>query len=130
MPTKGTFVPLPERAAARHAVAVISGVIVHIENELPVKVDLEQMPSPTDLSITCTNVRTIDGKRPQFVHDKNSTFVFPMHVVRMIEAPEMSASSQVAVQEQPSYMSHQVEPEYDPIDEVAEEDLLARIRQI
>jgi hypothetical protein len=121
---------LPKRAAVRQAVLVISGVIVHIENELPVKVDVEALPAPTDLSIKCMNVRTIDGKRPQFVHDKNSTFIFPMHVVRLIEVPEMSSSSDVAIQDEPSYMSQQVEPDYDPIDEEAEEDLLARIRQI
>lgn len=121
---------MPKRAAARDLCNVISGVIVHIENELPIMVDMEALPLPGDQSITCSNVRTIDGKRPQFVHDKNSTFVFPMHVVRLIEAPQLSPSSEVAIQEEPSYMSQHVEPDFDPIDEEAEEDLLARIRDI
>jgi hypothetical protein len=121
---------LPGRAVARDPVAVISGVIVHIENELPIKADVETLPSPGDMSIRCTNVRTIDGKRPQFVHDKNSSFIFPLHIVRLIEIPQVSASSEIALQDEPTYTSQHVEPEYDGYDEEAEEDLLARIRQI
>jgi hypothetical protein len=121
---------LPERAIVGEGAHVISGVIIHIENELPIKVDMATLPAPGDLSITCTNVRTIDGKRPQFVHDKNSSFVFPMHVVRLIEVPQMSESSAVATQDEPEYMRHDPEPDFDPMDEEAEEDLLARIRQI
>lgn len=115
-------------------VAVISGVIIHIEGELPVKVDLEELPAGGDRSIRCSNVQTVDGKRPGFVHDRNSTFIFPLQVVRLIEVPQMSDSSAVAIQGEMSYEArgHAPEPEldFDPIDEEAEEDLLARIRQI
>ena len=30
-------------------------------------------PRPSDRLLKCTNVRTVDGKRPPFVHDANST---------------------------------------------------------
>ncbi len=60
-----------------HTSPVITNVILHLINDLPVVVDLEALPAGGDLSVTCTNVRTVDGKRPPFVHDRNSTFVFP-----------------------------------------------------
>lgn len=106
---------------------MISGVIIHIENELPIMVDLEEMPGPRDVLVRCTNVRTVDGKRPQFVHEKGSTFFFPMSIVRLIEAPATSASTALALQDESD------EPEdalaLEALDD-AEEDLLTRIRQI
>jgi hypothetical protein len=110
---------------------VITGVIIHIDNELPVKVDLEEMPSLGDLVIRCTNVRGVDGKRPGFVHDRNGTFLFPLHVVRLIEVPQTSESTSVATQEGEPYLPPmELPPELELDDEDAEEDLLARIRQI
>ena len=105
---------------------------IHLANDLPVLVDLEGMPEPGDRIIRCTNVRTIDGKRPPFVHDAHSTFLLPLHIVRVIEVPRMSDSSAVATQDDEELYrgSHPVAPEPEIDDEEAEEDLLARIRQI
>lgn len=125
---------------------VISNVVIHLVNELPIVVDMEALPSGADRSVVCTNVRTVDGKRPQFVHDRNSTFVFPMDMIRLIEAPihlESQASSRdepprtvllgassepdngalVALEEQPDETSLD-------FDEEPDEDLLARIRSV
>ena len=66
---------------------VIKSVIVHLANELPILVDLLEAPSPTAQSVRCTNVRTVDGKRPSFVHDPKSTFVLPWHLIRLMEVP-------------------------------------------
>jgi len=66
---------------------VISNVILHLNNDLPILVDLEELPGPAERNVRCTNVRTVDGKRPNFVHDRESTFVFPMAMIRLIEAP-------------------------------------------
>jgi hypothetical protein len=113
---------------------VISGVTIHLANDLPVLVDLEEMPGAGDRMIRCTNVRTIDGKRPAFVHEKSSTFLLPLHIVRVIEVPKMSNSSAVATQDELDFDARHPEPDFepelDPVDEDAEEDLLARIRQI
>jgi len=110
---------------------VITGVIIHIENDLPVLVDLEEMPGADARMIRCSNVRTVDGKRPAFVHDKNSTFLFPLQMVRLIEVPATSDGTAVAVQEdEDRYPQSEPSPEVDAFDEDAEEDLLARIRQI
>ena len=120
------------------AASVIHGVIVHLENDLPVLVDLEDLPGPADQILRCTNVRTVDGKRPAFVHDRRSTFLLPMKIVRLIEVPSLSHTNAVATQDDDDVRTRaqqhepepEAEPEVDEIDEEAEQDLLARIRSI
>lgn len=73
---------------------MITNAIVHLNNDLPVVADLEALPGPTDRNVRCTNVRTVDGKRPNFVHDRNSTFVLPMAMIRLIEVPVESMAHQ------------------------------------
>jgi len=72
---------------------VISNAILHLNNDLPVVADLEEMPTSSDRSVRCTNVRTVDGKRPSFVHDPHSTFVLPMAMIRLIEVPVESIAN-------------------------------------
>lgn len=104
---------------------VINNVIIHLNNDLPILVDLESLPNGSDRSITCTNVRTIDGKRPAFVHDPKSTFVFPLSVIRLIEARRESLDPTGVMQEAQAPTA-QVPEEYEEPDE----DLLAKIRSI
>ena len=110
---------------------MIKGVFVHLANELPLLVDLLEAPSPTAQIVRCTNVRTVDGKRPSFVHDSKSTFVFPWHLIRLIEVPAGPAAAQaadkrVALSDQPE----PAPPAPEPLNEEPDEDLLARIRSI
>jgi hypothetical protein len=118
---------LPRRGAPPDTGGVIANVIVHIHGELPIVVDLEDMPQPNDRSIRCTNVRTVDGKRPAFVHDRHSTFVFPLSVIRLLEAPSTTPVPDdefvVAGYEPPA-------PPPPAVDEEPDEDLLARIRSV
>lgn len=103
---------------------MIRSVIVHLVNELPLLVDLFELPGSADRSVRCTNVRMIDGKRPSFVHDPRATFIFPFSVIRMIEAPagQVTDTTLVPVDyADPADFPHQP-------DEESEEDLLARIR--
>ena len=109
---------------------VISSVLIHLLNDQPVVADLEDLPGAADRLVRCTNVRTIDGKRPAFVHDRHSTFVFPIAMIRFIEVPQISPSSEVATQDEPSTYVSEPPPMLDTDDEDAGEDLLARIRQI
>jgi len=111
-------------------VPVINGVIVHLVNDLPVVVDLDEMPGAADQIIRCTNVRTIDGKRPSFVHDRHSTFLFPLVLVRLIEVPQMSGTNAVATQDNDEFVESAAPEPIDTVNEEADEDLLARIRQI
>jgi hypothetical protein len=61
--------------------------ILHLLNDQPLSVDLIDDPKPGDSAVICTNVRTIDGKRPVFIDFSDSTFVFPMAAVRFVEVP-------------------------------------------
>ena len=61
--------------------------ILHLMNDQPLAVDLLEEPKPSDQSIVCTNVKTIDGKRPVFIDFSNSMFVFPVTMLRFLEIP-------------------------------------------
>jgi len=56
-------------------------------SDQPLSVELLEEPKPSDIAIVCTNVRTIDGKRPVFIDFSSSTFVFPMSMIRFVEIP-------------------------------------------
>ena|SRR5687768_5190248 len=126
---------------------VIKGVIVHIANELPIMVDLFEAPGPTASSVRCTNVRTVDGKRPAFIQDPRSTFLLPWHVIRLMEVPAgamplAEVDGRVVVSDPVGAVGYDPEPIDEPesepidepeperIDEEPDEDLLARIRSI
>jgi hypothetical protein len=107
---------------------VITGVILHLTNDLPLLVDMDELPGPADRHVRCTNVRTVDGKRPSFVHDRHNIFVFPLGVIRMIEAP---AEGGAAVPEVVSdAVAEAAELPLPQLDEEPDEGLLARIRDI
>jgi hypothetical protein len=66
---------------------VIRNVIVHISNEQPLMTDLFELPSSADAGLLCTNLRSMDGKRPVFIDNVENTFFFPYHVIRFLEIP-------------------------------------------
>jgi hypothetical protein len=118
---------LPVRRVTVDTATVIPGVIVHLVNDLPIVVDMDELPSGGDRSIRCTNVRTVDGKRPSFIHDRHSTFVFPLSVIRLIEAPsDVLATASDADEYEPKPLM--LPPP--AVDEEPDEDLLARIRSV
>jgi hypothetical protein len=121
-----TYVPLPPALDTGDTTRVITDVIIHIAGEMPIKVDIEEMPHGSDRSIRCTNVRTVDGKRPAFVHDRNSTFILPLSTIRVIEVPATSAADGT----EPQTAVSQVEAQPNLEDEEPDEDLLARIRSL
>jgi hypothetical protein len=108
---------------------VFKGVILHLENDLPVMADLEDFPAGSDVLLRCTNVRLLDGKRPAFVHDAKSVFVIPLSRIRAMEVPRQTGTTD-AEDEAAQEEEMPPEPQLEPVDEEAEEDLLARIRQI
>src|SRR5262245_55282121 len=76
---------------ARFRPAIVPAVIraiLHLMNDQPLAVDLLEQPTPGDIAVICTNVRTLDGKRPVFIDFTASTFVFPMAAVRFVEIPQ------------------------------------------
>ena len=80
-----TSVPLPDRTVHRATMSrVIKGVILHLENDLPVMADLEDLPDGDRMS--CCGARTcalLDGKRPAFVTTRIVVlFVMPLSRIR------------------------------------------------
>ncbi len=121
---------MPGAPAESDTQRVISKVIVHLQNELPIVVDMEALPKGSDRSIRCTNVRTVDGKRPSFVHDRHSTFVFPMSMIRLIEAPAEGTQEGSTAVAAPDPIAPSPPPPPPLEDEEPDEDLLARIRSV
>lgn len=60
-------------------------VYVHLDGLESVLAELEQMPDPNDLLITCHNCRRRDGKEIQFIMREVTKVVFPMSVIKFIE---------------------------------------------
>ena len=78
---------LPSGGPAAEGEPVLRNVVIHLNNEQPVLADLFHRPSAIDVAVVCTNVRTPDGKRPIFIDQTDSTFVFPLAHIRFIEIP-------------------------------------------
>jgi hypothetical protein len=111
--------------AANDTQGVVPNVIIHLLNDLPILADVDALPSGGDRSLRCTNIRTVDGKKPSFVHDQAGTFILPLSTIRLIEAPsdglagfEMSDETLRDIPDAPPPA-----PAEEP-----NEDLLARIR--
>jgi len=106
---------------------VIRNAVVHLTGEQPVTVDLFDLPKPGDALLLGTNMRTLDGKRPVFIDQVESTFILPYLHVRFIEIrPERpdSAAAEAAEAGTPGAAA----PEGDADLEI-DEDFLRRIRE-
>jgi hypothetical protein len=69
---------------------MLRDVVVHIENEQPIRADLIFEPAPTDAVLICRNLRTINGTKPTFVDRSDSTFMIPLVHVRFVEIHQAS----------------------------------------
>ena len=115
---------------------MIRNVVLHINGEQPLLADLFEMPSTADVSLRCTNMRLMNGKRPVFVDDMHSVFYFPYLNIRFIEI--MPAS--LAVGDRPMPVATGVHGEVavptalggpdDGADLEIDEDFLRRIREV
>jgi hypothetical protein len=109
---------------------MIKNAIVHVLNEQPLMADLFEMPKPLDQGLLCTNLRTMDGKRPVFIDRVDAVFFFPYLHIRFVEIvpgstglPELEAP---AAEAQPAE-AVEAEPEADI---ELDEDFLRRIREV
>jgi hypothetical protein len=117
---------------------MIYGAVVRIAGKLPLLVDLREMPAPTDLAVLCTNVRTRDGKQPQYIEDPQAWFLIPIHEITLIEFPAGSMEPAAGMPAERNGHAASVGAndvmvvEQPPDSELLEsdEDLLARIRQL
>ena len=111
---------------------MIKNVVLHLNNEQPVLVDLFEIPVAVDLGLRCTNMRTLDGKRPVFIDDINAFFFFPYLHVRFVEIPPralVGTDLEVAV-EAPVAVTVPAEETIEELDLEIDEDFLRRIREV
>ncbi|HET9614137.1 MAG TPA: hypothetical protein VFP22_04920 [Candidatus Limnocylindrales bacterium] len=114
---------------------MIRNAVIHIANEQPLLADLFDLPTAADVSLVCTNVRMLDGKKPIFVDHSASLFVFPYGTIRFIEMPGAAApadpqtAGDAVIEASPQ---PETTPEAEPDDGELEldEDFLRRIREV
>lgn len=104
---------------------MIRDAVIHMSNEQPLLADLYAMPSPADVALLCTRLRTLNGKRPVFADNVDSVFLFPLAHIRFVEIPPGSteeAGGDALALEASDQPEREAELEID-------EDLLRRIRE-
>lgn len=81
---------------------MIRNVILHLHNELPMKADVEALPTAADAGLLCTNLRTLEGRKPNSTEFLDSVFFIPYHVIRFIEIPRAAIHESGPGQESPA----------------------------
>lgn len=108
---------------------MIKNAIVHVHNEQPLMADLYDMPKALDQGLLCTNLRTMDGKRPIFVDRIESVFFFPYLHIRFVEI--LPATGGLAEVEAAAGAAAAPAAEPEPEEDLElDEDFLRRIRDV
>lgn len=108
---------------------MIRNAVIHLLNEQPVLADLYEMPQPRDQGLLCTNLRTMDGKRPVFIERTEGVFFFPYLHVRFLEIP--TGSTGLPEIEPPADSKKGAEPAAETdADMELDEEFLRRIRDV
>jgi len=134
----GTIGPVTAPGASTHHPAVIRNVVIHIANEQPLLADLFEMPTSADVSLVCTNIRMLDGKKPVFVDYPGSVFIFPYQSLRFVEIMAASVAGLAPESEDlvpvpadgGSPNGHDEPPDEAEADLELDEDFLRRIREV
>jgi hypothetical protein len=105
---------------------MIRNAVIHLTNEQPLLADLFAMPQPTDVGLTCTNLRTMGGERPLFADHIGSWFLFPLAHVRFVEI-----ASTVDQEASGSHTGDSGVPVPVPVEDelTIDEDFLRRVRE-
>ena len=110
---------------------MIRNVVIHIANEQPLLADLYDMPTSLDVSLVCTNLRMLDGKKPIFIDHARSVFVFPYLTIRFIEIGANEATGMPKAAEEIAVVAEPVpDEEENEADLELDEDFLRRIREV
>jgi hypothetical protein len=109
---------------------VIRNVVIHITNEQPLLADLLEMPTSVDVSLVCTNIRMLDGKKPIFVDHSESVFVFPYGTIRFIELMPGSTEALASMPDEGTIGTDDAGADDEPDEDLElDEDFLRRIRE-
>jgi hypothetical protein len=66
---------------------MIRDVVLHMHNDQPMVADIESLPTADDNTLVCTNLRTIEKRKPLTVDNTDSVFIIPLTFIRFIEIP-------------------------------------------
>ena len=69
---------------------MIRNVILHLHGEQPMKADIESLPTAADAGLLCTNLRTLEDRKPMSTEYLDSVFLLPYNIIRFIEIPRAS----------------------------------------
>jgi hypothetical protein len=109
---------------------VIKNAVLHLLNEQPLLIDLYELPKALDQGLLCTNLRTMDGKRPVFVDRLDSIFFFPYLHIRFVEIlPSTGSLVEGAAPSEEAAPAPAEAPEPEE-DLELDEDFLRRIREV
>ena len=112
---------------------MIRNAVIHITGEQPLLADLYEMPTAADVSLVCTNIRLLDGKKPIFVDHSASVFVFPYATIRFLEIMPGTATGlgdETADELVPVEANGHAGPPLEDSDLELDEDFLRRIREV
>ena len=71
-------------------------VVVHVVGEDPFVAEIEELPSPTDQSVTFVNPRRRDNKPVHYIEDQTVSVIYPWHRISFIEVrPDEESRSEV-----------------------------------
>jgi hypothetical protein len=113
---------------------VIRDVVLHINNEQPLRADLFEFPEADAVLLRCTNVRTLNGTRPIFIDDLGSIIFIPLLHLRFIEVlPKSQAEANLSLAPGetpipvPAPLPIATEPEEEDLE--IDEDFLRKVRE-
>ena len=66
---------------------MIRNIVLHLHGELPLKADIESLPTAADAGLLCTNLRTMEGRKPNSTEFLDSVFLVPYNMIRFLEIP-------------------------------------------
>jgi hypothetical protein len=99
-----------------------------MQNEQPLKADVEQMPVASDACLMCTNLRYLNGTKPRWSDHIDSWFMIPMMMIRFVEVPQTSLSGVEGII--PLGATAQMDDEPHVFEDLEpDQDLLRRIRE-
>lgn len=112
---------------------MICDAVLHLNNDQPMRADLYELPLATDQGLRCTNLRTMNNKRPVSVDDSSSVFYFPYLHIRFVEIPTASMAGSRLAAGDGDADRERAEPAEAPEAEAdieIDEDFLRRIREV